>query len=127
MILAIARFIAGLFGWDLQKVQTGVIVALMVLIGIAVLVFALWMRSCFTKTPKLDEAEIQKAQQSIAVEDRKAMQEVLISSDAREAAIDSNISNAKANTINAIHESREKWSQATDEEIKAELLRRMNQ
>ena len=94
MILAIARFIAGLFGWDLQKVQTGVIVALMVLIGIAVLVFALWMRSCFTKTPKLDEAEIQKAQQSIAVEDRKAMQEVLISSDAREAAIDSNISNA---------------------------------
>jgi hypothetical protein len=127
MILTLAKFISGLFGIDLQKAQRYVIYAVMIVIAIIVLVFAMWMRSCFTKTPKLNEAEIQKAQQSIAVEDRKQMVDILANSDAREAAIDGNISNAKANTINAIHDSREKWSKASDDEIKAELMRRMNQ
>ena len=103
--------------------RTAAILAAITLIALLAILFT---RSC-GRTPKLDQQEIIKAQQSIAVEDRKAMQEVLISSDAREAAIDSNVSNAKKDTVNAIADSKEKWSQASDEEIREELLRRLNQ
>jgi hypothetical protein len=127
MILAIAKLLTSVFGLDLQKAQRFVIYGLMVLVGVFVLVFALWMRSCMTKPAKLDQQEIIKAQQAIAVEDRKQMVEILASSDAREAVIDGNLSNAKADTINAIYDSKVKWNQASDDEVKAELLRRLNQ
>lgn len=115
--------LANIIGWITAHWRT---VAILAAIFVIALGSILIVRSCGSK-PKLNEAEIQKAQQSIAVEDRKAMQEVLISSDVREAVIDSEISNAKAETVNAIHDSKVKWNQATDEEIKAELLKRLNQ
>lgn len=114
---------ANIIGWIYANKRTVAILAAILVIAILSVVFS---RSCGSK-PKLNEAEIQKAQQAIAVEDRKQMVEILTSSDAREAAIDGNLSNAKANTVNAIHEARHKWQNATDDEIKAELERRLNQ
>ena len=119
----IALILANAWGWIVAHKRTVAILAAILVIALLSILFT---RSCGSK-PKLNEAEIQKAQQAIAVEDRKQMVEILTSSDAREAAIDGNLSNAKANTVNAIHEARHKWQNATDDEIKAELLRRMNQ
>lgn len=123
----LAKTIAGMFGLDVSKVQRWVMVSFLVLIGVGVLMFGLWMRSCLTKKPKLDEAAIQKAQQAIAEQDEKKMREVLIESDRQEAEADNTSIEAKANTINAIHESKHKWANATDEDLKKELLRRMNE
>lgn len=109
--------------WLASHKRTVAILAAITLIALASILLT---RSCGQKA-KLDQQEIIKAQQSIAVEDRKQMVEILVSSDAREAVIDSEVSNAKKDTVNAIADSKEKWSQASDEEIKAELLRRMNQ
>ncbi len=127
MILSIAKFIAKWFGVDLQKAQTGVLIGLMILLGAFVLFFVLSVRSCMNKPAKLNQEEIIKAQQAIAAEDRKTMIDTLAKSDAREAEADGDISNAKANTVNAIHESKQTWNAKSDEEIKAELMRRMNQ
>lgn len=122
-MIALGLFIKNVYGWVVAHKR---IVAILAAILVIALLSILLTRSCGSK-PKLNEAEIQKAQQAIAVEDRKQMVEILTSSDAREAAIDGNLSNAKANTVNAIHEARHKWQNATDDEIKAELLRRLNQ
>lgn len=127
MILVIAKLLNSWFKIDLQKAQRWVIIGLMVLIGVFVLVFALTMRSCFKKTPKLDEAEIQKAQQAIAVEDRKVMVEILANSDAKEAVADNVSANADVVKINTLKESRDKWSEATVDEMTAELERRAKQ
>jgi hypothetical protein len=116
-------FLANAWGYLVAHWRTVAILAAILVIAIASILLT---RSCGSK-PKLNEAEIQKAQQAIAVEDRKQMVEILTSSDVREAAIDGNVSNAKADTVNAIHEARHKWQNATDDEIKAELERRLNQ
>lgn len=60
MILTISRLIANLFGFDISKVQKWVLLALMILIGIIVLAFGLWVRSCVRKPAKIDEKSIQK-------------------------------------------------------------------
>lgn len=109
--------------WLASHKRTVAILAAITLIALLAVVFT---RSCGQK-PKLNQQEIIKAQQSIAVEDRKQMVEILVSSDVREATIDSEISNAKKDTVNAIADSKEKWSQASDDEVKAELMRRLNQ
>lgn len=127
MILVIAKLLNSWFKIDLQKAQRWVIIGLMVLIGVFVLIFALTMRSCFKKTPKLDEAEIQKAQQAIAVEDRKVMVEILANSDAKEAVADNVSANADVVKINTLKESRDKWANATVDEMTAELEARAKQ
>lgn len=124
MIFAIAKFIANLFGLDISKVQRVIVIILIALIGVAVLMFGLWVRSCGKKTPKLDEAEILKAQQAIAVEDRKTMIEVLTNSDIRAQQIDGNLSNAKEVTVNSFANSRQTWANANTSDMAAELERR---
>ena len=57
----------------------------------------------------------------------KEMREVLAASDAREAAADATVANVEVQTINALKESRDKWSKATPDEMAAELERRANQ
>jgi hypothetical protein len=77
--------------------------------------------------PKLDQKEIIQAQQAIAAQDEAKMREILVQSDAREKVADDTAINAKAATVNAIQESREKWRDAEAEEMAAELERRANQ
>ena len=52
------------------------------------------------------------------------MIEVLAQSDAQEKAADGVAANAKANTVNAIQESKKEWSDKSNEELAAELERR---
>jgi hypothetical protein len=77
--------------------------------------------------PKLTPIETVQAQQAIATQDAEAMREVLVKSDAREKVADDTAINAKAATVNAIQESKERWKDAEAEEMAAELERRANQ
>lgn len=131
MILSFAKLIAKWFGVDLQKAQTGVIIVLMIVIGVGVLIFALWMRSCLNKPEPLNEAEVLKAQQAIKDGNDAELREVLVAVETREKAIEANVANAGAHsanaeaaTVNAIHEARKKWANANISEMQAEIDRR---
>jgi len=99
------------------------IAAFLVILVLSLVLF----RSCGHKAPKLNEQEIQNAQKAIAVEDRKTMIEILSNSEVREKQIDGNISNAKADTVNAIADSKAEWSAKSNQELADELERRANQ
>lgn len=124
MIYAISKFIANLFGLDISKVQRWVVWIVIAIIGVIVLIIAFSLKSCFTRTPKLDQQQIQKAQKAIETQDRKEMIEVLAQSDAQEKAADVSVIEANAVTQNAIQESKKKWSDASNDEMAAELERR---
>lgn len=112
--------LANIAGWFVAHWR----VLLYIAAGILILVLGLWLKSCFTKTPKLDEKQIQKAQQAIAENDRKAMQEVLVESDVQEQKIDDNLVNAKVDRINAINEAKKKAAAMSNDELAQELERR---
>jgi len=124
MIFSIAKFIAGLFGWDISKVQRWVFFSLVVLLSIAALVIGLWISRLFHHAPKLNEKQITAAQQAIATNDREQMTKILVDSDVAEKQIDANVAYSNTQTTNAQAESRQKWSQASNEEMQAELERR---
>ena len=99
-------------------------VAILVAILVIAVVAGLWTRSCSQRAVKLDEAEIQKGKQAIAEQDDKALREVLVASDVREAQRKSNVIEAEANTANAYYESRKVWDNANISEMQAEFDRR---
>jgi len=108
---------------QLKKYWKQIIYAAAFLIGVTFLILA--MKSCFTPTPpKLNEQEIQKAQDAVKTGNDAQLTEILAASDAREAAIDANVNDAKQITINVTAESRKKWANASFEEKVAEYNRR---
>jgi biopolymer transport protein ExbB/TolQ len=123
MIFLIARILA-FFGMDIQRAQK---LAIWILIGLSIIVLiivGLFLRSCFTKTPKLNQQQTIKAQQAVAKGDRKEMLEVLAESDAEEKAANDVQANAQATKEQAIQESKQKWSEASNDEMAKELERR---
>lgn len=126
MIFTLATIIVNIFGLDFTKATR---IARWVFIGLLLVVLiaaGLFLRSCFSRKPKLDEKAIQTAQKAIAEQDRKTMIEVLTNSDVAEKRIDANLANAKTETINAIQDARKNAEQMTNEELAAELNRRAN-
>jgi Na+/H+ antiporter NhaB len=78
----------------------------------------------FNRPPKLNQKEIVQAQQAIEKQDREQMRQILVESEVREAMIDANVATATGDTVNAIHESKKKWADASVEDMQAELERR---
>ena len=122
MLTAIILTIKNAFGW---LVAHGRLV-LYVLLGLGLLIgFGLVYRSCMKPpAPHLNEKEINDAQVAIETHDAKKMQEVLTNSDVRVAVVDSNVANAKNQTIEATQESKAKWANANVDDMAAELERR---
>jgi hypothetical protein len=124
MIFALARFIAW-FGVDISKAQR---IAVFVLIGaglLLILFMGLWVRSCYNRREaRLTVEQAEKAKKAIAEGDRKVQIEVLAKSDADVAVAEGIVSNSKAESVNAMQESKKKWEAASDAEIQAELERR---
>jgi len=78
MIFGMAKFIAGLFGLDIQKVQKWVIFGLFALVGIAVLALGLWLRSCWTAHKlKVSQEQIQKINEANRAERIKELQKIV--------------------------------------------------
>lgn len=94
--------------------------ARLIVTGLAILILlivvAFTYRWCQGK-PKLDEKTIQKAQQAIAKEDRKAMVEILAESDAKEQEVDGSIKAAEQATEDA----KKSYSNYTNDELAKEL------
>lgn len=84
------------------------------------------VRSC-NRPPKINEKEIQKAQEAIAKRDRAEMIEVLAKSEADEKQIDANAMDASGRTANAVSQARRQVSELTNEELAREIERRLNQ
>jgi len=116
--------LANIAGWFVAHWR---IVAYIVLAGILFIGVGLIFSRCGKKQPKLDQEAIIKAQQAIAANDRKQMVEILANSDAKEAAIDQTVDNAKVATINAGANSRATWANANNEELRLELERRSHE
>ena len=120
----LASLISKAFGLDISKVQRWLVIGMIVLIAIAVLALGLWLRSCFHKAPSLNQEEITKAQQAIAANDRKVMVDILANSNARQAATDQTVDNAKAAANDAATQARKDAANMSNEELAAELERR---
>lgn len=123
-MLTIAKFIAGVFGADLQKVQRVLFWIILALVLLAVLSFGLWMRSCFSKPPKLDEQEIQEGERAVEDRNDQKLRAILTNSDVKEKMIVANVANAEAEKVNAIQEAREKYANMNTSDLAAELEKR---
>lgn len=115
-----------LFWWDLAVriatyLWTHPRVFVITLAVLLLLVIGLQMKGCFKAKPKFNEAEIQKAQQAIADQDRKAMVEVLAASEVREKTVDTNVATGKTEMINAYADARKKYDDMTPDELQAEI------
>lgn len=93
---------------------------------VLVIAFSMVWKSC-NRPPKLDEKAIQKAQDAIATKDRAAMVEVLATSELIEKRIDANLANAETVKLNTLADARKKANAMTNDELAAELERRINQ
>ena len=102
-------------------------VVLPVAVGAAILLWLLIHYGCQKPAPKLNNEEILKSQQAIAVQDRQTQIAILANSDVREQQIDANVAAGRNATVNAIADSKAEWSQKSNEELAAELERRANQ
>lgn len=77
-MFTIAKFIADLFGWDIQKVQRRLIIALIFLIGIAVLAFGLWVKSCWNNHKlKVSQAQVDKINKADEHDRKAELQKVI--------------------------------------------------
>lgn len=85
--------------------------------------FALALRSCKPKA-KLNEQEIQAAENAIAEKNDAKLKEILAAADAREAQIDTNVSNAEAQTEKAKKEAKRRYENMNTSELAEQLEKR---
>jgi hypothetical protein len=113
--------IANIIGWarvHWRLLAYGV-AALVLLIAVVVI-----YQSCGKSKPKLNEAEIQQGEAAKKAANDKELREILVQSDAREKEIEANVIDANSAKVNAIQESRDKWANASRDELQAEFDRR---
>ena len=117
-------WLANAFGWVVSHKRLlltlfAILIVLAACIGI--------YRGCKSRTVKLNEAEIQKAQEAIKNRNDEELRKILVDVEVREAVIDETVANASAATVNAQHESKKKWANANISELQAEFDRRANE
>lgn len=83
------------------------------------IVIVIAFKSCGSK-PKLNEKEIQRAEQAVKERNDKVLKEILAESDTRVDAIDSNIKQVEQNTRDAV----KSYEGYTVDELAAEIERR---
>lgn len=111
--------------WNVFTLKAKLVSVGTVLGLIAIVALGLWAHSCWNShKAKLNEKQIIAAQQAIAKDDRKEMVEILAQSDAAEAETNATVANAKADTVNAIAESKKKAETMSNQELADELNRR---
>lgn len=93
-------------------------------VAVFVIVIGLWSYCGKRNAPKLNEAEIQKAQQAIEQHNDEKLKEVLAAADAREQGIDANVARSDANTKQAVEDAKKKYSDMNTDELAAELEKR---
>ena len=78
MVFAIAKFISGLFGWDISKVQKYVILGVMGLIVVVVIAGGLWFKSCRENHRlKVYQKQVEKINKADEKERKAELQKVI--------------------------------------------------
>lgn len=90
------------------------ILGLIILIAVLAVVFS---RSCGKAKVQLDEKELQQVHEAIESRNRQEMEDAFVVIEKKQAEIDANVANAKANAVNAAHEARKKVRDMTDQEL----------
>ncbi len=129
MLLTAATIIAGWFGVkDILRIQRLMSIGVVIVAILAILIASvLFFRSCGGRKVKLDEKSILEAQTAVQARDEAKMREVLVRSDAAEAEATATASNATAVSVNAAKESRDRWANASADEMAKELEARAKQ
>lgn len=110
---------ANIAGWIAAHLR---IIGIIAAVAGAVIVAGLVFRSC-RSTPKLNEKEIQRAQDAIAKQDRERMIQVLAESDTKEAEIDSSLKQIEIDREAA----KQNYTGLSNEQLAEELNRRSEQ
>lgn len=108
------------YTWQPKLIALGVLI---VIVLIAVLSF----KGCGKKSQPMTEQERQEVKTAIANGEEKKLKDKLVELEVKEKLIDANVSNADAEKVNAIHDSKQKWANANISDLQAEFDRRMNQ
>ena len=96
----VAKFIAGIFGWDISKVQRWLAIILIVLIGVAVLAFGLWAKSCWTNHKlKVSQAQVDKINQANEHDRKAELQKVIDDNADAVRTVDNRTAISETNTI----------------------------
>ena len=99
-MFTIAKFIADLFGWDIQKVQRRLIIVLMVLVGVVVLLFSLWAKSCWTaRKLKVSQAQVDKINKADEHDRKAELQKVIDDNADAVRTVDNRTAISETNTI----------------------------
>jgi hypothetical protein len=123
MIFGIVNLLIKIFGFDeikATRIARWIFVAILVVVLVA---FGLLLRSCWNKKAplKMDEADIHRAQQAIATDDRKELEATYVEVKAKQAEANAPAEKAKAERINAASDARKEVEQMTNQEL-ADLL-----
>lgn len=97
-----------------------------VLPAIVLIILAVFFLRWWNRPPRLDEKAIAAAQQAIQKQDREEMQKVLTEIEVQEKQIDANVQDAQVQTEQAVKEAKDKASKMSNEELAAELERRLH-
>lgn len=112
-------FILNIVGFITAKWRVLLIIAGVIAVAVVV---GMIFKAC-NRPPKLDEQQIQKAQQAIAEKDRKKMTDILAEYAIVEKQIDANLANADNQRLAAGAEARKRTAGKTNEELAAEIER----
>lgn len=100
MIFAIAKFIAGLFGLDISKVQRVIVIILIALIGVVILVFGLWAKSCWNNHKlKVSQAQVDKINKADEHDRKAELQKVINDNADAVRTVDNRSAISETNTI----------------------------
>lgn len=101
-MFTISKFIAGLFGLDVSKVQRWVIIIVLALVGALIIGAAVLTKSCWTAhKAKLSEKQIQEAKVAVQTHNDEKLKQVLAEADTETENVDSNIKLAEQHTAEA--------------------------
>jgi hypothetical protein len=94
-----------------------------ILLGLVILITCIFVFRACNKPPKINEQEIQKAEEAVKTRNDKALKEILAQSDVREQGIDNSVKAAEEATEKA----KQNYDGWTTDELAAELEKRKNQ
>ena len=116
-------FLADLAGWVVAHARQLIVGALLLIV---ILTSAIIYTRCTRQKP-MSPAQIQKAQDAIAKQDREEIAKVLADADADVAVIDQSVVNAEAEREKAIAEAKKKYDGMSAEDLQAEAKRRVQE
>lgn len=121
MIFALANLLMRVLGIDFDKALKYARLVFIAVVGLVVLVTAIFVFKACNRPPKLNEKQIQKVQQAIDKQERTEMVETLAQIEVEQKNIDANLAKSDTEKLKAFDEARKKAQSLSNEQL-AEAL-----